>query len=64
MTFLTTAQICQLGKKCSMCEEKATWLDKFDENAPAYCDNHFPGRICKCDICQVDKKINSERKNG
>lgn len=52
MIFITTAQFLQLGKKCSMCDENAKWLDKFDENAPAYCDRHFPGRTCECEICQ------------
>lgn len=54
MTFLTTAQVFQLGRKCSMCQETAKWLDKFDKNAPAYCDRHFPGRICECEICKQD----------
>lgn len=42
----------KLGKKCSLCDMKATWLDRFDENAYAYCDHHFPGRICECEICK------------
>jgi hypothetical protein len=28
-----------------MCDKKAVWLDKFDENGPAYCDRHYPGRL-------------------
>ena len=55
MTFLTPAQFFQLGRKCSLCEDKAKWfkwVDKFDENAPAYCDKHYPGRSCDCEICK------------
>lgn len=52
MIFMTTAQIMQLGKKCSMCEEKAKWFDSSNENAHAYCDKHFPGRVCECEICK------------
>lgn len=51
MTLITIAELIQIGRKCSMCEEKATWLDKFDEKMPAYCDRHFPGRVCDCEIC-------------
>lgn len=54
MMQVTLAQLIQLGKKCSLCEEKAKWLDKYDENAPAYCDKHFPGRICECEICKKE----------
>lgn len=42
MTFLTPAQLMQLGKKCFRCEKNAKWLDKDDQNAPAYCDEHYP----------------------
>ena len=52
MIFLTDAQLFQLGRKCSFCDTRAVWLDKFDENAPAYCDHHFPGRVCECEICK------------
>ncbi len=51
MIELTLAQLSQLGRKCSMCNEKAVWLDKLDENGFAYCDKHFPGRVCECEIC-------------
>ncbi len=55
MTFLTIPQFFQLGKKCSMCQEKAKWLDKFDESRPAYCDKHFPGRIYEYEIHKETK---------
>lgn len=56
MIFVTPSQLAQIGRKCSMCDEKAQWLDKFDENSFAYCDRHFPGRVCECEICQTDEK--------
>jgi hypothetical protein len=40
--LVTIPQLKQLGKNCTKCAKKAQWLDKFDENAPAYCDDHFP----------------------
>ncbi len=54
MTFLTPSQFFQLcsKKKCAMCKENAIWIDKLDENMPAYCDEHFPGRTCECEICK------------
>jgi len=42
MTFLTYAQLIQLGRKCSHCDKKAKWLDKYNEKNPAYCDEHYP----------------------
>jgi len=42
MTFLTIAQLMQLGKKCSLCDKNATWLCKFNKEAPVYCDEHYP----------------------
>jgi hypothetical protein len=54
MTFITIAQFLQLGRKCILCNANAQWLDKFDENAPAYCDHHFPGRVCECEICKEE----------
>lgn len=42
MMFLTPAQFFQLGRKCSHCDKTAKWLDKYEENRPAYCDEHFP----------------------
>lgn len=53
MTFLTPSQFFQLGRKCSMCEEKAKFIDKCDEKMPAYCDKHFPGHICECEVCNT-----------
>ncbi len=49
MIELTVAQLMQLGRKCSMCDENAVWLDKLDENAPAYCDRHFPFKYWECE---------------
>jgi hypothetical protein len=40
MTFLTIDQFLCLGKKCSHCEKKATWIA--DPKSTAYCDEHFP----------------------
>lgn len=37
---MTIDQFLSIGKKCSMCDQKATWLASMD--APAYCDRHFP----------------------
>ena len=56
MTILTITQVLQLGRKCSFCDKPAEWLDKFDENASAYCDHHFPGRTCECEICNGMKR--------
>jgi hypothetical protein len=47
MTLMTIQQVIQLGHKCSMCDQTAKWLHRFDENAPAYCDGHFPGGMCE-----------------
>lgn len=38
--FLTLDQFLSIGKKCSHCDKKATWLDSLE--TPAYCDEHFP----------------------
>lgn len=56
MTFITPAQLFQLGRKCSLCKNQAKWFDKYDENSPAYCDRHYPGRICECEICKPCSK--------
>ena len=37
-------------KKCYMCDKYATWVN--DEEEKGYCERHFPGRICECDICK------------
>jgi len=54
MTFITPSQLVKLGSKCCMCNETAKWLDRFKENSPAYCDKHFPGRVCECEICKKE----------
>ena len=38
--FLKIDQFLSIGKKCSHCDKKATWLDSLE--TPAYCDEHFP----------------------
>jgi hypothetical protein len=40
MVFLTIDQFLALGKKCSHCDKKATWI--VCKESPAYCDDHFP----------------------
>ncbi len=60
MTFLTQAQLSQLGRKCSLCNDKSKWLDKFDEHAPSYCDRHFPGKSCECEV-NIKKVKRNER---
>lgn len=61
MTFLTPSQLSQLGRSCSLCDARAKWLDKLDENSPAYCDKHFPGKICQCEYCKEhDLKLTKE----
>lgn len=56
MTFLIYTQFYQLGRKCSMCDDTAKWLDKFDEKEHAYCDRHYIGRVCECEICKEQGK--------
>lgn len=53
--LISKVQLAQLGKKCSMCEEKAKFFDTVNEEMPSYCDRHFPGNICQCEVCIYNK---------
>jgi len=58
--MITFSQLQQFGKKCHCCEKKATWLDKFNEDAFAYCDEHFPYREDILEFDQINNNIKFE----
>ena len=64
MTFITPSQLFQLDRTCSLCENQAKWFDKYDENSPAYCDKHHPGRAFVREILEMNEKTWNETEKG
>lgn len=59
---MTIDQLLSLGKKCSHCEKKATWLAAMD--MPAYCDDHFPYIDIINSKISVDNPLEWKTQNG
>lgn len=38
------------SKKCYLCNELSVWVNPEEEFG--YCDRHFPGRVCECEVCK------------